>query len=332
MMYLRTPRGVGESVRRRLLADGVFDIRGRVEKDGEFLLFPITEPVYIEGAEVIERDGKRRTLRPRSLSDTLGGTLTEDELRELPTSYNVVGDIAILELGEALMPRRREIGEALLATFPAIKVAAVKVEQVQGEYRVPKVQVVAGEARSETMHREHGCVYRLDVAKAYFTPRLGSERMRVVSQIRDTERVLVMFAGVGPYAILAAKKTNAEVTAVELNPDAVRYMRWNVLKNRVNVNVIEGDVRAVVPTLGHFDRIIMPLPKLADTFLDVAAAALKPHGIIHYYSFAHNTLEATGYLAETVGALGKRAIILAVVPCGSYSPCMERYCVDFKLE
>jgi tRNA (guanine37-N1)-methyltransferase len=280
----------------------------------------------------VDREGKTRQVRPRSLKDALAGELSDDELKILQSSYNVVGDIAVLELAPSLLAKKKLIGEALLKTFQSIKVAALKTMMVSGEYRVPGIEVLAGEDRTETQHREHGCVYKLDVAHAYFSPRLGHERMRVAEEIRDGERVLVMFAGVGPYAILAAKKAKAEVTAVELNPKAVEYMRWNVLRNKVKVDVVGGDVRAAVPALGQFDRIIMPLPKQADTFLDVALEALKKGGTIHYYTFAHNTLEATGHLAETVGSLGHRVRILKAVPCGSYSPCMDRICVDFMVE
>jgi tRNA (guanine37-N1)-methyltransferase len=332
MRYAKVPKGVAESTRMRLLSKGGLDLSAQVRREGDFVYFPITACADVGGSETVEMRGERRALKPRSLREALKDALTAEEHLLLPSSYNIVGDIAVLELPEPLTAKRKVIGEALLATFPAIKVAAAKVMEVSGLYRVPGVEVVAGEARTETVHREHGCLYRLDVGKAYFSPRLGRERMRVVKQIRDGERVLVMFAGVGPYAILAAKRTKAEVSAVELNPSAVEYMRWNVLRNKVKVDVIEGDARVKVPGLGLFDRIVMPLPKQADSFLDVAIPALKKGGIIHYYTFAHDTLEATCHLAETVGALGHSARILEAVPCGSYSPCMDRICVDFKVD
>ena len=107
-----------------------------------------------------------------------------------------------------------------------------------------------------------------------------------------------------------------------------KLMIWRTVNVRT---VVEGDAKETVPTLGQFDRIIMPLPKQADMFLDVAFPALKKGGMIHFYVFAHNSLEATGHLAETAAILGRRISVVEAVECGSYSPCLSRYCVDFRL-
>jgi tRNA (guanine37-N1)-methyltransferase len=332
MKFLRVPKDRAQAARKKITDCGVLEKSAEVEREGDHIYFPLKSGVTFKGGRVVDREGKTRQPRPRSLKEALAEELSGDELQALQSSYNVVGDIAVLELAPSLLAKKKLIGEALLRTFPSIKVAALKTMMVSGEYRVPGIEVLAGEDRTETRHREYGCVYKLDVALAYFSPRLGHERMRVAEEIRDGERVLVMFAGVGPYAILAAKKTKAEVTAVELNPKAVEYMRWNVLRNKVKVDVVGGDVRAVVPALGKFDRIIMPLPKQADTFLDVALQALKEGGVVHYYTFAHDGKEAAENLENALKSLGRKANVHATVECGSYSPCMARYCVDFTVE
>jgi len=332
MLYAKVKLKAAEKTRRRLMDDGLLDQSREVERGAGYVLFPVKPKTKVKDAELVEREGRMRQPRPKSLKDSLSGILSKEEIDSLPSSYSVVGDIALLELPDELMKHKREIGEALLHTFKSIKVAAVKTREFSGEYRVPGFEVVAGEDRTETVHREHGCLYKLDVAKAYFSPRLGSERVRVAGLTKDGERDLVMFAGVGPYAILIAKTRKADVTAIELNPDAAEYMRWNVLKNRVKVDVIEGDARVETPKLGLFDRIIMPLPKQADKFMDVAIPALKRGGTIHYYTFAKNTREASDELAKTVGRLGKKAKILDAVLCGSYNPAVSRVCVDFQVE
>jgi tRNA (guanine37-N1)-methyltransferase len=332
MRYLKVLKKKAQETRERLTCMGLLDKTQAVQRDADHVFFPITSDVGISLGEMTELEGQKLITRPRSLKDALKGRLSSTELDLLQSSYNIIGDIAVLELDDSLLGKKNLIGQTLLRTFSNVKVAAVKTMQVSGEYRVPGIEVVAGENRTETIHKEHGCVYKLDVARAYFSPRLGHERMRVASQIKNTERVLVMFAGVGPYAILAARKTKAEVTAIELNPTAVEYMRWNVHRNKVEVDVLEGDARQILPTVGRFDRIIMPLPKQADTFLDVTLPALKENGIIHYYTFAHDSLEAQGHLAKAMAGLGKRMRILDVAECGSYSPCLSRYCVDFGLQ
>ncbi len=329
MKFVRIPGREAESVLRKLIADGLLDEDTEVEHEDGYVLFPVSaEPDY---GEVVERQGRVKEKKPTSLREALEGVLSADALSMVPSSFDIVGDIAVLDLDERILDRKEMVGDALLKTFPHVKVVALKTGMVSGEYRVPEVEVVAGEGRTETIHREHGCFYKLDIASCYFSPRLGSERKRVSDQIGKGERVLVMFAGVGPYAVLAAKH-GAGVSAVELNPAAVEYMRWNVLRNKVDVDVYEGDVREVVPELGKFDRIVMPLPKQASSFLDVAVAALNENGIIHYYTFAANTLEATGELAEELGGFGRRPVILDTVLCGSYNPDVNRFCVDFRVE
>ena len=331
MLYARVEKTRAEEVKRALEKEGVFDGRGEVIHEDDYILFPVKEKVEVEGVEYVEREGSKRESKPKSLKEALSSVLNEDELEALPSSFNIVGDIAILELPDELMSKRKVIGEALLKTFKGIKVAAVKKAPVGTTYRVPEIEVVAGEERTETVHKEFGCRYKLDVSEAYFSPRLGTERMRVAEQVKDGERVLVMFAGVGPYAVLIAKK-GVEVVAVELNPKAVEYMRENVEKNHVEVEVLEGDVRDVVPKLGKFDRIVMPLPKDAGDFLDVAFPALNEGGVVHFYGFAQSPEKAAEELVRIVEGMGYEAGVLDAVACGSYNPAITRTCVYFRLK
>ncbi len=211
-------------------------------------------------------------------------------------------------------------------------VVANKKTSVGTEYRTRDVEVIAGENRTETLHREYGCIYELDVTRAYFSPRLGTERMRIAKQVKAGERVLVMFAGIGPYAILMAKYARPkEVYAVELNPAAVEYMKENIRRNKVDVKAILGDAGIEAGKHGIFDRIIMPLPKDAGNFLDKAIPAVKKGGIIHYYTFTSTTEEAAQEVKGICSKLGHVIEVLDVVECGTYSPQLSRMCVDFKL-
>lgn len=273
-----------------------------------------------------------KTRKPRSLRHALESSLSSKELDLLPRSYDLIGDIAILDLPEELINKKNLIGGKLIETFKNINVVANKKSDVGKQYRTKEVEILAGDARTKTVHKEYGCRYMLDIRTAYFSPRLGTERMRVAAQVGEGERVLVMFAGVGPYAILIAKCAEpAEVVAVELNPDAVKYMKQNIKLNKVDVKVIEGDVNVEVPNLGEFDRIIMPLPKDAGDFLDVAIAALKKDGRMHYYDFAHTTVESDEKVKGICAGLGHKIQIIDSVECGSYSPCLSRTCIDFKI-
>ena len=330
--HLRVERKRGEEVRKKLMAAGVLDRARKVIRDGDYLLLPVKEEIDLPGTEIVRVAGKGSKMRALSLSDSLKDVLSAEELAMMPRSFDIIGDIAVLEIPEELMSKGKSIGESLLSTFKNIKVVARKKTSVGTEYRTREVEVLAGEPRTETTHKEYGCLYRLDVSNAYFSPRLGTERMRVASQVKEDERVLVMFAGVGPYAILIAKKRKpSEVVAIELNPSAVEYMKENVKLNKAKVVPVLGDVKTETPKLGRFDRIIMPLPKDAGDFLDVALPTLNKGGVIHYYTFTGTTKEAADEVRKICSGLGRKADVLASVECGTYSPCLSRMCVDFRL-
>jgi tRNA (guanine37-N1)-methyltransferase len=152
------------------------------------------------------------------------------------------------------------------------------------------LRTVWGEKRTNTVAKENGCSFELDLQKVFFCPRLAYERIRIAKRIKEGENVLVMFAGVGPYPITASKYSKAKnIVAIEINPDAFLFMQKNIEKNKCkNIEPILADVRDVLPQTRFekwADRIIMPHPFSDTNFLALAIRALKPNGIIHYYSF-----------------------------------------------
>ncbi len=331
-MHVRVRKNRGEEIRRRLIEEDALNEEMEVERDREYLYFPLKKRIEYPGTRIVNRVGVKKHARPKSLKESLEEKLSAKELRYVPSSFDVVGDIAVLEIPEELEGKKKVVAESLLETFRNINVVAAKETTISSEYRIRQVKVLAGEQRTTTLHREHGCLYRLDVESAYFSPRMSAERLRVAGKVREGERVLVMFAGVGPYAVLIAKKRNPkEVIAVELNPDAVRYMGINVSLNRVDVEVIEGDVRDETPKLGRFNRIIMPLPKGAGDFLDVALPAVRKGGVIHFYDFSSNPEESIKKAEFITEKLGYWIEVLDAVKCGSYSPSINRICVDFRV-
>ena len=331
-MHLKVASIKGEEARKKILAEGAYDSGREIQRQGTFLFIPLTKKVVFPGAEIVELAGVSVKKKASSLKEALVGRLSPQELEQLPKAYDLIGDIAIVEIPDVLAGKRKEIGEALLSTFKNIRVVANKKTNVGTEYRTRDVEVIAGENRTETVHREAGCVYKLDVTTAYFSPRLGTERMRIASQVKEGERVLVMFAGIGPYAILIAKSARPkEVYALELNPSAVEYMKENIKLNKVAVNAILGDAGVEAGKHGLFDRIIMPLPKDAGNFLDKALPALKSGGIVNYYTFKGTTEEAAQEVKDLCSKLGYKIEVIDSVECGTYSPQLSRMCVDFRL-
>lgn len=228
---------------------------------------------------------------PKNLQEAMREVLTEEELEELGTSFDIVGDIAVIKFPETLSDKKEEIGKALMQVHAHLNTVLWQTGPVSGELRTRDLEVIAGEPKTETVHKEHGCSFKVDLADVYFSPRLAHERYQVVRQVEPGEVVTNMFAGVGCYSILMAKHANPEkVYSIDKNEFAVKYMRHNIRINKVGdvVIPISGDARAVIEEylLGKSDRVLMPLPDFARDFFDVALRSLKSDGgIIHLYGY-----------------------------------------------
>jgi len=227
------------------------------------------------------------------LKARLATVLDSRELEVLPCSYDIIGDIAVIRVPEAIGHRAEEIAEAIMKTNKHVKTVLRQVSPVQGELRLRGLRWVAGEKRTETVHREHGCLFRVDLECCYFSPRLSHERGRIAGQVRRGEVVVNMFSGVGCYSIVIAKHSGAEgVYSIDVSPAAMEYQRKNVRLNHVGgvVKPMLGDAAEAIKEnlLNAADRVLMPLPEKAYEYLDYAALALKPGDFwIHYYDFVH---------------------------------------------
>ncbi len=166
-----------------------------------------------------------------------------------------------------------------------------QVSSVTGNYRLRNLSFILGKKTTETIYKEHGCVYKTDLRKAYFSPRLSFERLRIARIIQPKETILNMFSGVGCFSIASAKHSDLlNVYSVDINPFAFQYLKENIRLNRVEKTVIPilGDAKNVIEqTLQKVcDRVLMPLPEKAYDYLEFAVLALKPvGGMVHYYDF-----------------------------------------------
>ena len=211
-------------------------------------------------------------------------------LASLPRAIDFVGGIAIIEIPPELEAYKTLVGEAILEAHENVETVLAKAGAVSGAYRLREFSVIAGKPKTETIHKEYGCQFYVDLSKAYFSPRLSYEHNRVASLVKDSETIIDMFAGVGPFAILIAKTHNVKVYAIDANPCAIEFLQKNIRLNRVEdkVHPILGDAKQVVEKklVAVADRVIMNLPEKAIEFVDVACKAIKPTGgIIHFYTF-----------------------------------------------
>lgn len=274
-----------------------------------------------------------------NLKEHLRKKLSKKELEILRKSFDVVGDVAILEIPRELAKKQKIIAKAVLDLHKNVNAVYVEAGGRKGKLRLQKLKWLAGEKRTETTCRENGVSLKVDVAKAYFSPRLSSERKRIYGQAKKGEKVLVMFSGVAPYVIEIAKHSKCKlVYGIEANRAAHKYAMLNAKLNKVEdrVKLHCGDVKKVIPGIRKkFDRILMPLPKGAGAYLDLALRRVRPGGTIHFYDFLPEEEipdAAKNKLTDAAGRLKKKIRILKVVKCGQLAPRAYRVCVDFKVE
>ncbi len=231
----------------------------------------------------------------RHLREILSGILSPEGTANVYNSYDIVGDIAIIRLTENSKKCVSAVAEAVMKVHRNVNAVFAQTSPVEGDFRLRKLEHVAGENRTTTCHRESRCLFAVDVDKCYFSPRLFYERIRITGLVKPREVIVNMFAGVGSFSILIAKNSNAErIYSIDVNHVAVQCMRENVRINGVYGKVIPmlGDAKKVIEErLRHVaDRILMPLPERALEYLPCAVLALKKSGgWIHYYDFEHAT-------------------------------------------
>ncbi len=273
----------------------------KIQQDANYIYIPlINQPDEAEFAKLqsllpnFELETKvfaKKKPQSQALHQVLKDQLPPSLLATVPRALDIIGDVAIIDIPTELETYKQFIGEALLETHKNVRTVMAKISAVMGTYRLRELEVIAGENQTTTIHKEHGCQYHVNVATAYFSPRLATEHNRVATLVKKGEIVVDLFSGVGPFAVLIAKKnTDAKVYAVDINPEAVELLQKNIRLNRLDNRVvsIEGDARKIVEEklLGVADRVIMNLPETALEFVDVACKAVKPSGgIVHYYSF-----------------------------------------------
>lgn len=225
------------------------------------------------------------------LRRALEGVLTPRECGMVFSSFDQIGGIVIVRIPDMLLPRRKEIGRALLEQVAPARTVYLQSSDVEGEHRLRGLELLAGEDSTGTEYREHGCRFLVDVRGAFVSPRLSAERERIAALVDDGEVIFNMFASVGMFSIVLARRKRCTVYSVDINPLAARLCAENAARNRLagEVVTIHGDAAQVAagPLRDAADRTLMLLPERSDVFLDSAVVATRSGGTIHYYSHVH---------------------------------------------
>ena len=283
---LAVPRDRAEATRRWLKERGWLSAEFGVARRAETVFLPLTEDAagpFPDGREE-QVELAAQPIVARSYRDALTG-LSPTEREELPRSFDVVGDIVLIRLTDRWSATAPQIGQALLRFVPGARKVGWD-HGVHGPTRRHSLQPLAGQGSWRTTHRENGLSLSVDLARAYFSPRLAREHARVAALVRSGERVFDLCCGIGPFALTIARDARArEVLAADVNPDAIALLQENAqrlgVSGRIHAEV--ADVREFVGRSGRADRVVFNLPREGIMYLTSVSAAVERGGTLHFY-------------------------------------------------
>ncbi len=296
--YVSVPVRYGERIRKTLSDMGFLDGDYKVISEDGILFLPTV--VEVSPNQIRWNSTDRSSLKtgkrvfesvvqgPRTLAEALEGRLTPAELALLPRAFDLIGDIAVLEIPDAIAHHSKMIGQAFHDIHRNFRTILAKRGAISGVIRTRQYNLLSGEDRTKTIHTEYGCRLAVDVEKAYFSPRLLEEHNRVAQLVEQDEVVVDMFCGVGPFAIHMARQKRVKVIAIDINPSAIDLLRESMSLNKLigSIVPVTADARDYVK---HHrlkaDRVIMNHPSGASEFIPEACRILKSDGILHYYDF-----------------------------------------------
>jgi len=223
-----------------------------------------------------------------NMQEKLKDKLGKEELEVLPSGFQNLGEIIILNLNKDILKAKKIIGEKVLELYPKVKAVYNKEGEISGEFREPKLKLIAGEKIKEVEVLENGIKYKFDVTKLMFAKGNINERVRIAKDVKPEEIVVDMFSGIGYFSLAIGKLSLAKkIYSIEKNPCAFRYLKENIKINNIkNIEAINGDNKKIISKLVKkgikSDRIVMgylPPPK---EFLQDAFKISKKGTIIHY--------------------------------------------------
>ena len=338
MIAAYTELRYAEKVKQFLLKKGLLHHDYLPVKELDHIFFAMNKKVAVPNTKVVNtKFSFPERQKPTTIDELLKGKLTVKELEILPRTQELVGEILILEIPDELKKKEKIIAEAYLKTNKQVSTVVKKSDIHTGQFRTRKVTILAGRKTKETIHHENGTELKLHLERTYFSARSGSERLRIANLVKLGEEVLVMFSGAAPYPLVIAKNSGARhVYGIELNPLAHNYALENVTLNNLQdrVTIMHGDVKHKIPALKkRFDRIVMPLPKTGEQFLDLALLKAKKGAFIHLYAFLDETeIDAYAKKVKVICTkLGHPVKILDKIKCGQFSPGVFRVCLDMRV-
>ncbi|MHA1268690.1 MAG: class I SAM-dependent methyltransferase [Candidatus Helarchaeota archaeon] len=338
----------GELIREFVKRIGVHDGKLKIQVENDRIFIPIKRNLskdeelelrgLIEEFKIIFHKFSMIRHKIKNYREYLLNKIDKKYLKILPKSFDTIGGIIIIEIPEELKEFEGLIGDALIKSLKNIRTVFSKVSNVSGDYRLQRLELIGGEDNSLVVHKENNCIFELDVKKVYFSPRLSSERLRIVNQVNNGEKIIDMFAGVGPYSIQIAKNKAVEVISFDINPNAIKFLKRNIKLNKVvSIKPILGEAKNYMDKYRNYaDRIIMNLPESAFKYIKIACELIsKKGGIIHYYQFISNEQDDKEIIENISKEIekSKRSIekVLFIKRIKQISPNKSQIAIDIKI-
>ena len=345
VVYISVKKEEAEGVRKILLASGLLRFDAPILAKGPIVSIPLIEGVGEKDVSTTLAGNGMTASYDLILSSVHLKEMTPNSFREiidipgdlepyLPSSWDVVGDLIIVKLQDEILPFKEKLAKALLDTHKSIR-SVYRVIKVGGDLRIRELEHIGGILNTETVSREFGVKLHVDPSEVYYSPRLATERWRIVEQVKNGEKILDMFAGIGPFSLVIARNTGASlIHSIDINPRAVHYLKRNIEANRTT-NVIPhlGDASEVCHELRKqikFDRIIMNLPHISVNFLHSALECSKEGTVIHLYVIDSNE-KIEGIITNCLKVseeMGYRLAEEKRIVIKSYSPVEVNICSD----
>lgn len=316
-----------ETVRQKLVSEGAIDNRRKLVRKGGFVEIPVKYPAV--EFNVIEQEEPEFYIPKKTLCSLLD--IPEHQKKFLPSGWQLLGDVIIITLREELENRKKDIAKALLSMYPGFRTVLLD-RGIRGKMRLPEREIIIG-GKTETFHRENGCLFKLDAMRIMYSQGNLAERKRM-SRLGKGEVVVDMFAGIGYFSIpMAVHSKPDKIIAIEINPVSSGYLRENIRLNRVEniLETVEGDCSLVTPA-GIADRVIMGYLD-AHLYIDQGIRALVPGGILHFHEAVPEAVEQrpAGRIVESAKKLGRKVEIIEARRIKKYSPGVWHVVVDARI-
>ena len=340
MIGIKVRRINAEKARKYLTKHTLLDNKHKVMSRNSFIYFPVRNMNNNTSTFLQDKLGGKivritfDTQNDMKSYKTLLKKALGDDYENAPRGFESIGNIAIIDSNAKIA---KKIGSVIMEMNKNISTVIRKEGAVKGRYRKRKYKHVIGKRRFVTEYKENGATMKFDIRDTFFSTRLSFERSRIAALSKGKENVVVMFAGVGPFAIeLALKNKEANVVGIEINRKAARYMKENIELNKTkNVVAVSGDVKKVAKNYPDFaDRIIMPLPKDAGSFLDSVVIMAKKKCIVHYYAFVDIDGGVEDLVEKLKAFFSSRKMRFEVIMWRTvrpYSPKTIEIVIDFKV-